>query len=239
MILRCARWVLLDAALVLSLLLVGGCGDQMQAESIPREGKCVVDAPSVANARILARVDLDGDGHADNVKLAPATAECPDLLVAEVGSAYLSARLPAGGPPPATAFGVSVPGGAGALLLTRQEHPRGGFQLRLYAVGTTVLSELRVEGRPVVPFVALDVQEHPLSVDCMDGGVTVTEAVAHRPRGAVFAWDIRRTPYAVDGTVVTRGPTREIADNVRARRLEVTYPDLLAHTVFRSCRTSA
>ena len=117
-----------------------------------------------------------------------------------------------------------MPGREGALLVTRQDHPRGGFQLRLYAAGPDELVELKTDDGPLVPFVAPDVQERPLSVDCADGGVVLTEAVAHKPPGVIFAWDIQRTTYAVEGGEVTAGETEEIADNVLPAQLRRSTP---------------
>ena len=97
----------------------------------------------------------------------------------------------------------------------------------MYAAGTDGLVELETDGHPIVPFVALDVQERPLSIDCTDGGVVLTEAVAHKPAGVMFAWDIQRTTYAVEGGEVTKGETEEIADNVLPRQLKAKYPDLV------------
>ena len=85
---------------------------------------------------------------------------------------------------------------------------------------------------------ALDVQEHPLSVDCTDGGVVLTEAVAHKPPGVMFAWDIQRTTYAVEGGEVTAGETEEIADNVLPAQLEAKYPELVDYSAFKSCRAA-
>ena len=65
-----------------------------------------------------------------------------------------------------------------------------------------------------------------------------TEAVAHEPVGIAPAWDIKQTTYAVDGTTVTKGATKEIADNVLPKDLEAKYPDLVKHSAFESCRAS-
>lgn len=97
--------------------------------------------------------------------------------------------------------------------------------------------ELKVDGHSLLPFVALDVQEHPLSVDCTNGGLVVTEATTHKPEGVAFAWDVTRTTYAVDGAQVTPGATRGVADNVLPRQLDAKYADLVKHTAFKSCRS--
>jgi hypothetical protein len=230
-----------------ALLLVAGCGsaesssaDKPEAErtetSTSMVGQCPTDAPAVTSARTVASADLDGDGKDDVVKLTAADGDCANLLFAKVGERYVTTRVPVGEPVLAKAFAVDVPGHEGALLVTRQVHPRGGFQLRVYAAGKDDLVELKVDGHSLVPFVALDVQEHPLSIDCTDGGVVVTEAVAHEPHGVAFAWDIKRTSYTVDGTGVTAGETEEVADNVLPAQLEAKYPDLVKHTAFESCR---
>ena len=201
-------------------------------------GQCPADSPAVVSARTISTADLDGDGTGEAVKLTAPDGDCANLLFAKVGEGFLHARLPIGGPPLSKAFAVEVPGREGALLVTRQDHPRGGFQLRLYAAGPDGLVELKTDDHAIVPFVALDVQERPLSVDCADGGVVLTEAVAHKPAGVMFAWDIQRTTYAVEGNEVTRGETEEIADNVLPAQLRSKYPDLVDYTAFKSCRAA-
>jgi hypothetical protein len=108
----------------------------------------------------------------------------------------------------------------------------------VYAADADELAELQVDGNPLVPFVATDVQEHPFNIDCGDGGLVFTEAVAHEPPGVVAAWDIRETTYAVDGTTVTPGRTKEIADNVLPDQLRPKYPELVEHAAFPSCRAA-
>jgi hypothetical protein len=239
-----ARLVLPAAA----VLLVAGCGseapssDKASAESTEGAaamiGRCPTDAPGVKSAPTIATVDLDGDGQGDAVRLTRSGGRCADVLFAKLGNRYVGTQLQGGEPPVSAAYGVQVPGHQGALLVTREEHPRGGFQLRLYAAGKDAeLTELEVDGHSVLPFVALDVQEHPLSIDCSDGGVVVTEAVAHEPHGVVFAWDIKRTSYAVDGSEVTKGATREIADNVLPGQLAAKYPELVKYSAFKGCKT--
>ena len=52
----------------------------------------------------------------------------------------------------------------------------------------------------------------------------LTEAVAHEPRGVIFAWDVMRTTYAVMPGAVTRESTEEIADNVLPGQLDKEVP---------------
>ena len=108
--------------------------------------------------------------------------------------------------------------------MTRADHPRGGFQLRIYAAASGQLDELKADGRALLPFVATDVQEHPWSIDCSDDGLVFTEAVAHEPAGVAprGTSSRRRTPSTA--TTVTAGPTEEIADNVLPQELAGEVP---------------
>ena len=215
----------------------GGSSAQDKSTSA-KVGQCPADSPAVVSARTITTADLDGDGNTEAVKLTAPDGDCANLLFAKVEERFVHAQLPVGGLPLSKAFAVDVPGQDGALLVTRQDHPRGGFQLRLYAAGPDGLVELKTDAHPIVPFVALDVQERPLSVDCADGGVVLTEAVAHEPAGVMFAWDIQRTTYAVEGGEVTAGETEEVADNVLPRQLKSKYPELVDYSAFKSCRAA-
>lgn len=244
------------SAIVATLLFLAGCGSAEQGSadeagsepsgsSSPAQPDaasdpvCTTAAGASRVATDLATLDLDGDGRLDVVRLTSATDPCPGQLVAEIGGRDVVLALPTDEPSVSSAFAATVPGHPGDLLVTRQDHPRGGFQLRVYAAEDGKLAELKVDGQALVPFIALDVQEHPLSIDCTDGGVVVTEAVAHEPPGVAFAWDIKQTTYTLEGTTVTAGPTEEIADNVLPDQLEAKYPDLVKHTAFTSCRSDA
>ena len=62
-------------------------------------------------------------------------------------------------------FRIDVPGLSGPLVVTRQDHPRGGYQVRVFGADGTAFKELQVDGRPLVPFIATDVQEQCASLD--------------------------------------------------------------------------
>jgi hypothetical protein len=232
------------ALMMVVLLVLAGCGstgkitdegagsDQQKGSSMV--GDCSASSTQVTQARSLASVDLDGDGTAETVKLTGAGGDCSSTLFAELGSGFVATTVPAE-PPVKAGFGVD-PGSGGQLVVTRADHPRGGYQLRVYAATTRELAELQVDGQALLPFVATDVQEHPWSIDCSDGGLVFTEAVPHEPVGVVPAWDIRQTTYAVDGATVTKGASKEIADNVLHQDLAKKYPDLAKHSAFASCR---
>ena len=184
-----------------------------------------------------APVDVDGDGRREMVMFGAASQCGPAYLQAGNGDDPPRVTLPADAPPVTGIFGVRVPGRDGELVVTRSTHPRGGFQLRVYAAEGARLVELQRGSEPLVPFVATDVQEHPLSVDCAEDALVVTEAVAHEPAGIAYAWDVRRTTYALDGVTLTAGPTQEIADNVLPAQLTRRWADLVDHTAFAGCRT--
>jgi hypothetical protein len=246
------------AAWALAAVVLAGCGstgqgsgDGSSAAAEPTEPTgtatavvegCEQSEDGFVITRNLAEFDVDGNGSSDRVGLVePTRAGCPPLLavdgVAGTPGPGVSAEIPSGGPPVRSAFGVAVPGRQGALVVTQQFHPRGGFQLRLFGLDDGVLSELVLDGHPLLPFVALDVQEHPLSADCAAGGVVVTEALPHRPAGVAFAWDVRRTTYAVTGDQVARRATTDVAKNVLPDQLGKSYPELVKQQMFRSCRT--
>ena len=243
------RILVRTSVLLFAVLCLASCGSPEAGKSAGGAAKdktatakvsqCPADSPAVVSARTISTADLDGDGKRDAVKLTAPDGDCANVLFAKVGEGFVHAQLPVGGPPLTKAFAAAVPGREGALLVTRQDHPRGGFQLRLYAVGQDGLVELKTDDHPIVPFVALDVQERPLSVDCTDGGVVLTEAVAHKPAGVIFAWDVQRTTYTIEGGEVTKGHTEEIADNVLPAQLEAKYPELVDYSAFKSCRAAA
>lgn len=146
--------------------------------------------------------------------------------------------VPADEPPVTSSYAVEVPGLPGPLQVTEQRHPRGGFQLRVFLADGAEWSELTLDGRALLPFVALDVEEHPWTIDCGDRVLVFTEAVAHKPAGVMFAWDIRRTTYFLEGNTVTAGPTEEVADNVLPKKLSTQYGQLAKHAAFTGCRAA-
>lgn len=239
----------LPALAVVLTLGLAGCGSAEKSDdggSAAGEGSTATPSPSATpsgcsavtgGSTPQAAIDVDGDGRRDTVVLLPKTACGPTSLQAGDGNDPPRVSLPADEPPVTQIFGVRVPGRDGELVVTRSTHPRGGFQLRVYAAEGARLVELERGSEPLVPFVATDVQEHPLSVGCTENALVVTEAVAHEPAGIAYAWDVRRTAYALDGVTLTAGPTKEIADNVLPAQLTRRWADLVDHTAFAGCRT--
>lgn len=239
-------------ALIAAAVLLAGCGSSGAGEeagggtgtkdtTTAREGSatvgsCTADSPEVNGATQLAEVDLDGDGTPEPVRITGGQGECPYTLFTARGEGFLSVELGDDGPPVTQAYAVDLPGREGQLLVTTEEHPRGGFQTRVFAADDDQLAELEVDGHSLVPFVATDVPERPISVDCTEGGIEITEAVTRLPQGRIPSWDVKRTTYAVDGTTVTAGATTDVADNVGDKQLTARFPALAEKAHFTSCR---
>ena len=143
-------------------MLLSGCGQQPSAPPTQAPEALVgcTQTQSKAAARkadeVPAEVDLDGDGSPDKVLLTRDDAACPGVLFTTVKDRRYSAKVrdPAG-LDLTSATRVSLPGREGDLLALRAEHPRGGFQVQVYAFDDT-LGEVTADGQPVVPFVATD-----------------------------------------------------------------------------------
>lgn len=242
--------VLAVAALAVLGLSVVGCGndDNPYAKPTPsvsrsaaddHVGSCPSTSAALRNAKEVAAVDLDGDHQVDQVKLTAADGPCPNLIFADTAKGVLAAQVPTDGPPVTTVQGFRLRANAPQLLMTRQDHPRGGFQVRLWSSDGSRLRELTdPDGNPLVPFVATDVKEHPLTIDCGGEGLVVTEAVPHKPSGVMFTWDVRRTTYRVEDGRAEVTHSSEIADNVLPDQLQRKFPELAGQEFFKSCTPS-
>jgi hypothetical protein len=194
-------------------------------------GDCASDSVAFAQAELAGSVDLDGDGSADAVRVTTGSTECPARLIAKVGDTYAGGELPGADPAPAKAFGVRIGGQAGDLLVTRQDHPRGGYQLHVFAKGPDGLVELTDAGKPLVPFVATDTRPIPYTVDCHGDAIVVSEAVA-KPSGT---WDLSRTTYTVAGSTATKSGQAVAAAGLSPKRIDQLMP--VGKAVFPSCRS--
>lgn len=232
-----------------ALLVLAGCGsaessddaasgDKRESTPSPSATASACGGTGKAQTKALARVDVNGDGTLEQVRL-ESRPGCPPALGVEGLGQLVATDLPDGQPPVRSAYGVTVPGRQGSLVVTRQDHPRGGYQLRVFALEGDELSELTVDGNAVFPFVATDVDEQPASIDCADNALVVTKAVPHEPVGVVAAWDVQRTTYTLEGGKVTAGAPEEVADNVLPKQLAAKYPELARHAAFTSCRVPA
>lgn len=226
------------AGLLLVMLLVG-CGDEESERAEP--GRTPSASPSACvpvgeETGAVSDPDLDGDGTADSVEFVDHQ-DCPGAFVAHVGGQNLVQQIREDFPVRAEDMHVlQIPGRTGEVLLVTVQHPRGGFQAHLLGHADGAFEDLTVDDQLVFPFVATDTNSSPLSASCVDGGFTISEAVAHEPIGVVPAWDVFRTTYTVEGNSVTKGPREEVADNVLDAELETTYAPLVRHRLFDDCR---
>ncbi|HEX2895061.1 MAG TPA: hypothetical protein VHO29_13770 [Marmoricola sp.] len=219
-------------------LLLAGCGNE--APVADHGGQTTSSAPpsctgSTGSAiHVTVQADLDGDGRPETVDYVD-TPGC-QALRAEVGGKSVTA--PVAGDMAlrqGELAAVQIPGRTGQLVLARQEHPRGGFQARLYGYADGTLEELTAEGKPIFDFIATDVLTTPTAATCTNDGFIVTQARRHQPIGIVPAWDVFRTTYEVDGNVVRPGPTTKVADNVLEKDFATTYADLVHYSLFKDC----
>jgi hypothetical protein len=223
---------LLAATVVLCIGTLSACGS---ADDEPGQAGNHRSTPSSSavlctedGASTAAKVDLDGDGKPEDVH-ASATGKCPGSVVSEVEGHFVSAPIK-DDVPVTSVFGVSLEGRKGRLVVTRQDNPRGGYQLHIFALDSNKLSELRNGDQPLVPFVATDTRPISATVDCRGGRIVVNQAVA----GSGGAWDLRRTTYAVDRSTATKSGTSVAASKVTPKQVDQLMPAGAA--VFPSCR---
>jgi hypothetical protein len=223
----------LAATVVLCLGTLSACGS---ADKQPDQAGDHRSTPS--NPATLCRVDggvkstkvdLDGDGTPEDVDANAASNDCPGAVSAEVDRNLVSAQIK-DATPVTSVFGVSLEGRKGHLVVTRQDNPRGGYQLHVFVLDGAKLSELQDGAQPLVPFVATDVRPISATVDCRGGTIVVNQAVA----GAGGTWDVRRTTYAVDGNTATKSGSTVVASKVTPKKVDQLMP--AGSAVFPSCR---
>jgi hypothetical protein len=225
---------LLAATVVLCIGTLSACGsaddrsDTAAGHGSTPSGTVSVCTENGDAVEALAKVDLDGDGTPEDVQ-AQATGKCPGAVAAEVGGNVVSAEID-DAPPVTSVFGVSLTGRAGHLAVTRQDHPRGGYQLRVFALAGKTLVELQDGGKPLVPFVATDTRPISATVDCQGASIVVNEAVV----GSGGLWEVRRTTYTVDGGTARRAGSELAASKLSPKRVDQLLS--AGRAVFPSCR---
>jgi hypothetical protein len=218
------------SVLVLLALLVAGSGDT-DPPSTQSNGPCLGDLPVLRSIK----ADLDGNGTNEDVQLTGPRGECGAALRVVAERSFALVLADGYEPVPDSLRDLGIGRGDSHVFLLRSEHPRGGFEVRLFAITPGRVDELTIDGKPVIPFVATDAPTEHVSAECTQHGFTVTEAVAHQPVGVLPAWDVYRTTYEVDGNDLTRGDRTEIADNVLEDELPTTYPHVVANELFENC----
>jgi hypothetical protein len=131
---------------------------------------------------------------------------------------------------------LDVPGAQKPVVLTREDHPRGGYQLHLYVdLGKGAHELTDVDHNPVIPFVATDTQPGtPVSATCTADGFAVTEADATSSGGS---WDVHRTTYRVDGDRAVPLDRTTVDKGVSDDQLRQQLPDLFTQAMFTDCRS--
>ena len=109
-----------------------GSGEGATASADPSDAssECASTEPGPG---VEAPVDVDGDGRPEVVTFTASSSCGGPLLQAGSGDDPPRTTVAAGEPPVRQIFGVRVPGRTGELVVTRSTHPRGGYQLRVYA----------------------------------------------------------------------------------------------------------
>jgi predicted small lipoprotein YifL len=230
------------AMTVATLLSAAGCGQQGGTSpkagppTADKVGSCATSSSSVLHALpVYQAIDLDHDGGGETLSVTRPDSTCPNVMFAQVHGDFASLDLKGVQLDLKTARRVIVPGRDSDLMAIREVHPRGGFQVHLYGYADGRLAEVTTpEGDRVVPFVATDTRGGYVSASCTDGGLVVRQAVAHKPPGVVFAWDVEQVSYQLDGTTATPGKKREVKDNVLDARLAKDYPELVGREMFTS-----
>ena len=228
---------LLALALLATLVACGSEDMDAHLNDLPLKGAAeCLSTDQVGSSPFLVRVNLDGSDDPLPVHYSGDDGRCARVLFARMAGDRYGVELDGDLPLDSTAA-IAVPGRGTELLLVRQNHPRGGFQIRLFGYAGGRFAELEVDGNPVLPFVATDVPA-PISARCALRGFEVSTAVAHQPIGIVPAWDVFTTSYTLDGVKATASAPVEVADNVLDGQLARRYPDLVQHRMLENCRVS-
>jgi hypothetical protein len=160
---------------------------------------------------------------------------CADLLLADGVSADVAGLDLV--PKQATVVHLHGTDASDLVLLSAAPHPRGGWQPHLFGSGgESGLTEVTVDGRPVLPFVATDGGAPPMTATCTpDGGIALLTAKAHEPPGVVLAWDVTETVYTVkDGHARTTG-SKLVEEAAADPLLRKQRPELFDGTLFANC----
>lgn len=200
--------------------LVSGCGDappRAEAPGAAAWGDCTIEAYAASGGERVATL-AGADGRATVRLLPPGEGACAGGLVARTEAGVVGLDASGLDLEPATARVVRLQGAgegepAELLLVNGGTHPRGGFQPHLFALAGG-LSEVTVDGHPLLPFVATDGGGTPVTARCGDGGtVEVLTAMTSRPPGVVLAWDVRRTTYRIGEGNAVQLDSEQIRDH--------------------------
>lgn len=225
------------AGVVAALILAAGCGPQApagEADDHPNQptsrGACTQDALDAGHGQRIAGLGGGGDPVALWL-VRPGAGPCAGGLVARTSHGVEGVDVSDLDLVPATASVVRLeatsPGGTTELLLVHGgRHPRGGFQPHLFAL-TGGLHEVRVDGDPLLPFVATDGGGTPTTARCGDHGrIEVLTATTSEPPGVILAWDVQRTTYRLVEGEAQQQDSEQIRDHAADPVLRKKMPQL-------------
>jgi hypothetical protein len=233
----------LGAAAVLVAATLSGCGDQAGRDQAGGpdaqaswQGCTSADVRSAGT--VVARADLDGDGTADEVRLVGRGAgPCADALIARTADGVAGLRLRDVDLDADSAKVVELD--PELVMVNGPGHPRGGYQVHLYALDSQGdLAEVSTGEGPLLPFTATDTGTAPQTATCAkDGDVAVWTTTTNKPPGIVLAWDVRRTTYRLDGATAHDEGTDLVKDGAVDPLLRKQMPQLFQPDgYFADCR---
>ncbi len=187
--------------LVLALLTATGCGERTSTPGGKDRSTTTWQGCSPDDVRAAGRSvgggDFDADGSTDELWLLPASSRCPGLAVTlDSGVVGTAPDFELDG----KGHTFALSDGRALAVLHGAAHPRGGAQPHVFGLDGDTLGEVTLNGEPVLPFVATDGGGTPTTATCTDDrGIEVVTATTAEPPGVVLAWDVQRTPYAIEG----------------------------------------
>lgn len=202
---------------------------------------CANDASGEALAEIR--------GHSAGISpvwLIPAgEGRCAGALIARMGEGVVGADVAELGLVASSATVVRLRPDAGGdrrelLVVHGGVHPRGGYQPHLFVLDDR-LRELRVDGQPLLPFIATDGGAAPVMARCTDdGGVEVLTATLAEPPTKPPALDVARTTYRWSGGELRPAETDRIHDSVPESQVRHRWPGMSTDPeLFANCRDTS
>lgn len=217
-----------------------GCGDSPKAQGPGQDdpavmvGACSAKDAAVTDAQEVATLDLDGNGSDETLRLAT-EAPCADTLFAISEDQVWSTPVDPAAFEEAARV-ITRPGEEAELLLVSTSHPRGGFQAKLYGAAGAELGELQVDGKPLLDFVATDVEMPGTAARCgEDGSLVVMTAGPAETSGGEMAYDVFEQSFSVDGLTAAAGERTTVAQALTDPQIRQRYPELLDNTLFEDC----
>ncbi len=221
-------------------MLLTGCADGSSPSAEPTvrpssesPGSELCTDFTVTEQDLVARADIDGDGKADDVSLVD-RAPCHALVGRDRTSPLDTTDL---GIVAGAAVQVVQPAATKRqlLLVSGQEHPRGGYQPYLVGEADDELGLVTFQGQPLLPFVATDTPAMPLAASCTStGGLEVLTGEPTQDTGLEPKWDLTSVTYQLQGNVALATAQRQ-TEAVPDAQLRTEQPELFRAVLFADC----